>query len=189
MGLDLSLNGTAWCTLRRGLVNSGRINAEGTQGPQRLATLAKAFRKLLFSNTPDLIVLEGYSYGSPFNREAVAEWGGVVRFMLWEQQIATLTVAPMTLKKYVLPAGVPNEKQQVMLASFKRWGVDFLTNDECDAHALAQLGRSRLMLETGAEVSGQRQAEAARTAEVLIPVFPWNRPTHSGPVRRRTPVS
>ena len=52
-------------------------------------------------------------------------------------------VAPQALKKFVTGKGNV-KKDQMKLAVFKRWGVEFPTTDETDAYALAQWGQARL---------------------------------------------
>jgi hypothetical protein len=71
----------------------------------------------------------------------------------------------MTLKKFVLPSAGSLQKNRVALESYKRWGVTFDTDDECDAHALAQLALTRII--GSCSSSTIRIQEAASSASVL----------------------
>ena len=80
-----------------------------------------------------------------------------------------LVVATTTLRKFVLGGLKGSGKEATVLASYKRWGVEFPTNDECDAHALAQLGRVRLHMDAGMPVGSvtKPMLEAAAKATAL----------------------
>lgn len=191
IGIDASLTSTGWCHLSKEGMEAGHFGSKKF-GPERLRELFDKLDDVLGLALPTLAVVEGYSYGSPNNREALAEWGGLVRILLWDRKIPTLIVAPQTLKKFVLPGGGSNDKDMILLESFKRWGVEFANNDECDAHALAQLGRLRLRLEM-LDLAGtsqdllpepQRMKEAAATAAPLI--FPPPFKPSPGPIRARS---
>jgi Holliday junction resolvasome RuvABC endonuclease subunit len=195
-GIDPSLSSTGWCSLTEthGAVY-GHFGSE-LRGPGRLRDLSDKLASMLDLDLPNMVVIEGYSYGSLGKRECLAEWGGAIRLLLWDRQIPTLVVPPSTLKKFVISdceKGKLRDKDQMRLSSYLRWGVQFKNTDECDAHALAQLGRIRLSLDllslqgTYQDSSGepQRVKEAALTAAPLI--FP---PAYlpTGPARVRKPV-
>jgi hypothetical protein len=119
---------------------------------------------------PTVCALEGYSFGSKHAREAVAEWGGLIRVLLYEWKIPTLIVPPMTLKKFVLPSAGSLQKNRIALESYKRWNVSFQTDDECDAHALAQLALMRSVIDSNRleMVSAcDRMASAAQSAALI----------------------
>ncbi len=95
------------------------------------------------SKGPVHVAIEGYSFGSQFNRERSAELGWAVR-----RSIATVfgsrsplgypTIAtPGQVKKYATGAGKGVDKNQVLKEVYKRWGADFSSDDEADAYVLA----------------------------------------------------
>lgn len=191
MGIDPSLTSTGWNHLTGKHHAHGTITPSGKAvGPARLRDLFNKLDDILGEFLPSMVVLEGYSYGSSHHREALAEWGGLIRVLLYDRKIPTLIVAPTTLKKFVL-SEASSEKDQMLLAVYKRWGVEFSTNDECDAYALSQLGRSRLEMEMihalSLDPSGfsgtQRMREACLTAAPYIFPAPF---VQTGPVRRRS---
>lgn len=94
---------------------------------------------------PDpLVVIEGYSFGSPRARSAhahsAAELGGVIRLALHHQNVTVLEVAPAVVKKYATGKGNAN-KDLVRDAARDRLGLPAgVTSDECDAAWLRQIG-------------------------------------------------
>ena len=170
MGIDPSLTSTGICLIENRMVAGSLVLGTSLTGPARLRELRDMLDSQLDHSRPVGVVVEGYSYASSFNREALAEWGGVLRVLLYERNIPLLEVAPATLRKFVLTeAG--SGKDKTILASFKKWGVEFKTNDECDAHALAQLGACRIDHDTERtmpKTCTARMIEAATTACPII---------------------
>ena len=96
----------------------------------------------------ELVLIEGYSYGSKFNHQIQYELGGVLRYSLWEAGISFVEVPPKSLKKFVTGNG--NAKKDLMLLGvYKRWDFDTEDDNEADAYALAQFGRALLGFDTG----------------------------------------
>ncbi len=88
---------------------------------------------------PDLVVLEGYSYGSPNQAHPIGELGGVVRVALHEAGIPFEVVPPSTIKMFATGKGNA-KKPDVLLAAVRRLDYQGNSTDEADAlwlHALA----------------------------------------------------
>lgn len=172
LGIDPSLSCTGLVLIRAGkILWRGTLSSKLT-GIARLVDLECKLVAVL-GELPARVhaaVIEGYAFGASNQREALAEWGGILRAMLYKRELPLLECAPTTLKKFVLPQEAKGGKELMLLASYKRWGVEFTTNDECDAHALAQLGYTRLQLEYGSAAAGtsQRSIEAAWKAAPAI---------------------
>jgi Holliday junction resolvasome RuvABC endonuclease subunit len=167
LGIDPSLTSTGVCVVENGqFVRSFTLSPKLT-GPERLAWFFEEF-KALFAENITGVAVEGYAYASPNNREVLAELGGVLRLALHHHGVPTLIVAPATLRKFILPEALKG-KEQTLLATYKRWNLEFRTNDECDAHGLARLADCRYAMECAdtPSVTG-RMLEAATTAEPLI---------------------
>jgi hypothetical protein len=105
----------------------------------------------LHNNIPkdiDLVVHEGLAY---CEKNGVAE-SGMVHYLIQRTLISNnlqfITVAPGTLKRYLeikTPKGGKSKgKTDLALAVYKKWGVEFPSQDETDAFILAQLGLSVL---------------------------------------------
>jgi Holliday junction resolvasome RuvABC endonuclease subunit len=91
-------------------------------------------------NRVDLVVIEGYSFGSKgravFN---IGELGGVVRLSLWEEGIPYVDIPPTCLKKFATGRG-NSSKDDVLQAGVMRSGWHtFTDNNACDAWWLWQM--------------------------------------------------
>lgn len=93
-------------------------------------------------NQPDVICLEGYSYGSQGATIDLAEFGGILRWNLLDvigDDGLLYEVAPGTLKKFATGKGnAPKDQMGAHVA--KRYGHVFNGDDEVDAFALWELG-------------------------------------------------
>lgn len=95
------------------------------------------------------IVLEGYSFASKSLQHKIGEGGAALKLGLIDglgvdEQIAYPTiVTPQALKKFITGSG-KGDKNQIPLAVFKKWGVDFPKDDMVDAYALARVGEALL---------------------------------------------
>jgi len=167
LGLDASLTGTGWYDLASGL--SGKITPGKLMGVPRLCLLREKLVDVLESTSPQIIALEGYSYGSKGRGVfGIAEWGGVLRMALHDYGIPSVwIVPPHNLKKYVIGHAKQGQsgKEVMILKTFQRWGKEFSDHDICDAHGLAQ---AALCLET--KVFGTKAAEEALAKAELLPL-------------------
>lgn len=157
VGIDPSLTGFGMAVL--GSVTSSLIVPSTETGPRRLAELRDGMLGVLGALRPRIIMVDGYSYESKFNREVMAEIGGIVRVALWEhyhlrKSPPTIAIVPPpNMKKFV----GARRKDEIRLAVYKQWGFEAKTDDEVDAHALAQYGRAYV---GDAAPLNQRQREA-----------------------------
>jgi Holliday junction resolvasome RuvABC endonuclease subunit len=109
----------------------------------------------------ELILLEGYSYGSKGSSViTLGEFGGVLRNQLSLQGSLSLTreVSPSTLKQFVLGKGV-GDKDQISAHLTHHYGVLLNNNDEYDAYGLAKLAACVVGWDDPAN-GGQRKAVA-----------------------------
>lgn len=91
----------------------------------------------------DLIVIEGYSFGSRASQaHALGELGGIVRFELWKDEDAYADVPPTVLKKFATGKG--NAPKDAVLVAAVRAGFDGDDNNAADAWWLRQMGLYRL---------------------------------------------
>lgn len=174
IGIDPSYSGFAFI----GLIVSDRIpggfgTLEGTssfapaeygKGGARLSRiyhyLLKFFGALHWDYDIRGVAIEGYAPGAKFNRELLGELGGVTRLAvhdaLHEICPPPLIVPPTSLKKFATGKGnVP--KDNVMLAVFKKWGVEFKSNDLADAYTVARVAYAA---DNGAELEYEKQVLA-----------------------------
>ena len=143
IGLDLSISSTGFVKFLVPTLNQSplsfviKTSAKCTM-MERLQQISEGI--LACVGATSLVFIEGYSYGS-FNTEVLAQLGGIVKLEIYKMTgIAPIIVSPNTLKKFVLGSGKGQAKDAIKLGVYKRWGVEFKTDDETDAYALARLG-------------------------------------------------
>lgn len=90
---------------------------------------------------PELIAVEGYSFGSKNAREQMGELGGIIRVALYEAGWPYVLVPPTLLKQFCTGKGNA-QKNEMMRAVFKRWQYEAVDDNDADAKALAELGRA-----------------------------------------------
>lgn len=143
LGMDLSLTSTGICHLTPEGYETF-ILAPKLKGGDRLEWFYKNLNRTLERFPCEVACVEGYALGvtkssAVFN---IGELGGIARLLLKRRKIRTFIVPPSVLKKFV--AGKGNvKKEQVLLAAYKKYGVEFATNDEADAFILAKIGEAR----------------------------------------------
>ena len=88
------------------------------------------------------IAMEGYAPAAKFGANMSGELGAAVKLCIRNAYDIPvdypLVVAPSTLKKYVTGKGNV-QKQQVMLQTFKKWGVELTDDNAADAYGLARI--------------------------------------------------
>lgn len=157
IGIDPSLTSTGIVVLRDGKVEL----AVTTKNKPALGTIDRV--RLIYERivcvaenltdgekwqAPDLIVIEGFSYGSKGRSVFdIAYLGWRIREELeWlkeQDNISWLEVPPSQLKKFATGQGNAN-KEIILQQVYKRWGVEFSDNNQADAYVLAQIGRAYL---------------------------------------------
>jgi Holliday junction resolvasome RuvABC endonuclease subunit len=135
----------------------------------RLAALCASLRRELMECTrparAGICLVEGYSFASKNQREAMGELGGAARLMLAELGWTTIIVPPTTLKKFVTGSGSA-PKEQMILHVYKRWAYEAPDNNAADAFALMQLGITYCCWRGG-------ETSSKATAELCRKLVPW----------------
>ena len=137
VGLDASLLQTGICgpELQTGVM----CPPPKLQGPGRLAYLRDNMERVLSAMLPDVILLEEYAFGAVSSSKAqIAEWGGVLRLLLYEHGWKTILINPSLLKIYVTGNGNAKKEDLVSVISAQT-GRIFPCSDEADAWALAAM--------------------------------------------------
>lgn len=155
VGIDASLTGFGLCSFGVS-TKTGEIEHQlwrytsKLKGVERLGDIRDWFTERLCYEVAaqgDLahVSMEGYAWGSRFNREVMGELGGVVKLALLDhctqrlsRAVPTALVPPPTLKKFTAGSGNA-KKEQMIMAVYKKWGVDTNSNDEADAYSLARV--------------------------------------------------
>jgi crossover junction endodeoxyribonuclease RuvC len=144
VGIDPSLTATAIAIVDEDgqAIETGVVQVK-TTGPERLRDIREATRSFLIRHNWKIegIGIEHYAMGAKWGREAAGELGGVLRVMLWENGLPYKEIAPMQLKQFATGKGTA-QKDHILMAVYKKWGLEFRTNDEADAFILAQMIRN-----------------------------------------------
>jgi len=155
MGIDPSLRDTAIGVNRIGwnkmlFFDSPDIIREKAKEftvTHRIALTREYLLEKLKEFPSQLVVLEGYAYGSMTNREVMGEVGGMIRLdVLYDNpEIAGMIVmvGPTQLKKYILGAanvgGGQKTKQMIILNVFKRYNIEVENDNQADALVLTKI--------------------------------------------------
>lgn len=88
------------------------------------------------------VCMEGYAHGAKFGREQSGELGATVKRAL-RSTIPGMVgyptiVAPTALKKYVTGKSTA-KKNEILLATYRKWGVEFNDDNAADSYGLAQI--------------------------------------------------
>ena len=148
VGLDLSLRSTGCCAIdddSKSVIACCLVNAEkDVYGVQRLAFLINRISYFVEKHKPRMVAIEGYAFASnmAYARE-IAELGGIVKLWLHRAHVPFELVAPTKLKKFATGKGNA-KKNQMLLAVYKKWGVEFSNDNEADAYALARFAAEPL---------------------------------------------
>lgn len=150
LGIDPSLSSTGIV-----LLDAGRVVLHDCwkfpklAGIPRLAAFEETLRDALQGMEPPAVAaIEGYSYGSQARGERLGELGGVFRLVLWRRGIPVEEWAPSTWKKALLGNGALH-KDRIRLEVFKRYGVEFNSQDTLDAWCVAMAEWRRRCGEAG----------------------------------------
>jgi len=141
VGLDLSLTGTGLSVVEGNKLHfSECYKPKNKSGPDRLIEIRHKVSEVIDKYQPELICIEGYSFGS--RGRAVfqtGELGGLIRVLLHKTGIKWIEISPSQVKKFATGAGNCG-KDIVLQQVYKRWGMEFKTSDEADAFILAKIG-------------------------------------------------
>ena len=125
------------------LITSKPLGDSVCQRMSRFEQMVAGIMRTIRENTDPLsvsrIFIENYSFGSKFAREALGEFGGILRWHLVEVDPQIVEVAPTTMKKFVTGKG-NGDKDAVRMHCLKNWGYESQGNDDADAYGLWRLG-------------------------------------------------
>jgi crossover junction endodeoxyribonuclease RuvC len=143
LALDLSITETGWALAAGSERGCGLIVSKKQAGLHPMQRLDRIRRRVLeLAAGADLVVLEGYSFGSKNSQaHALGELGGAVRLSLWGASIPYVEVPPSVVKKFATGKGNAG-KEEVLVAAVRRLGYEGSNNNEADALWLLLAGLS-----------------------------------------------
>lgn len=157
MGIDPSLTATG-IALPDGTTLTIRSKLRGIE---RLADIRSIVLGLC-ANT-DLVVVEGYSYGSAHGAHQLGELGGTIRLALWDAAIPWIDVAPGGRAKYATGRG--NAAKGLVLSELSaRTGRTFPDDNQADAYILHLMGL---------DAYGHPGLELPQTHRDALKTIPW----------------
>ncbi len=164
VGLDPSLSGFGVCVLIGDTILTERFVSDslGDTMHERMLRykllVNQVIKSMMRHGQPSIVLIEGYSFGSPNRAVQLAELGGLLRRRLGVHQVTAAEVAPQSLKKFATDKGSGKKLPAVPTHLTKRYGVMFDSDDEYDAFALAKIGQC---------VIGYREPQTKPQAEVV----------------------
>jgi hypothetical protein len=145
VGIDQSYSGFGITVINADLKFQTQVYKSVGSGVERLRDIAMWLGEEFFEATHNVqdSAMEGYAYGSTMSH-MLGELGGMVKLECrswWYDNKAKypLIVPPTTLKKYITGKGTGIQKNQILLHTFKKWGVEFSDDNAADSYALARI--------------------------------------------------
>ena len=145
IGLDLSLSASGAVVLDNttaSIVVQKTLSApNGITGVERLFFIQNEINTILDTISIDYACLESPAFGSRDGQLfSLGEITAVFKLALFKRSIPFILVAPTQLKKYVSGLG-KGGKQLVILDTYKKYGIEFRDDNQCDAYILARIVR------------------------------------------------
>lgn len=139
VGIDASLTATGLACVD----GTCRTFKPHLEHPARLHELAARLGAKLYSQRPDIVVIEGYFSNPKFVHTAIqlAELGGALRVMLMEQSIPFVEIQPSALKMFATGNG--NANKLFMLGTARLLGAEVANDNEADAWFLRLIALQR----------------------------------------------
>jgi Holliday junction resolvasome RuvABC endonuclease subunit len=149
MGVDASLTHTGVAVICvEDCSYTGKTCVPKSLATKRLIDIENWFNELLADIKCRLfldikcVVMEGYAYTPRFGQAfSLGELGGILKRQFYLQEIPLFTVQPQTLKKFITGFG-KGDKNMMLLKAYKKWGIEFLDDHQCDSYALALIGKA-----------------------------------------------
>lgn len=138
MGLDLSITATGVCLPD---LTTYTIKTKDVDRDKRIIIIRDRIAEDLWG--VDLVVLEDFTSGLKGSAgHALGLTHGAVRTLLMDFGVPYVVISPNTLKAFATDNGAC-DKAAMILAAYKRGGIEFRDDNQCDAWWLAVAGRDR----------------------------------------------
>lgn len=126
--------------------------SEQVKGAERLVNIEKGFNQVIspYAGNDLECFVEGYAYGAKYQRESLAELGGVMRRYLYLASLNYWIIPPTSVKLFVTGTGKAS-KNYMKKCTKENWGHIFKSDDVCDAYGIARLGMTLMKVLRGIE--------------------------------------
>lgn len=134
IGLDPSWTGFG-VSLINGSEHQSLLISTSSQTPkwERVDQIKDALFPFILGDV--FCAIEGYSFGSAFNREMMAELGGIIRYSLYGAGVPYVDITPTSLKKWATGNGLASKAD--MVKAVRGLGFSVTNHNLADAYALA----------------------------------------------------
>jgi crossover junction endodeoxyribonuclease RuvC len=144
LGLDLSIVNTGYSFGTKETTGSIQTKKIGLDNLLRIIHIRDFIRDLVIKEKPDVVVIEDFAFGARgMGLFQIAGLGWVVRTALKDLGTKFELIPPSVLKKFITGKGNA-DKELMLLKAYKKFGVEFEQNDECDAFCLVKYQESLL---------------------------------------------
>lgn len=152
LGIDQSYSGFGLCVMGadgQGAATKTSFPASRSSGVDRLIEVEAWFAGALAAIGHERIAhvcMEDYARSMRNQREEMGELGAVVKMVLRRLGVPTgypTIVSTSALKKFATGSGASTvKKQQILLAVYKKWGVEYRDDNQADAYVLAKIAHA-----------------------------------------------
>lgn len=151
MGIDPDLTNTGWVVLDDKEIFHGAIPTvpkDFESDIQRVIYISSKLNEVILYHKPQVVYLEGFSFGSRGRSlYQLGMLGGLIRKILWEMsqfgELKYKEIPPKVIKHFCSGKGNA-AKEDMKLHVYKKWKIEFPSNDEVDAFVLAKLAEKEL---------------------------------------------
>lgn len=138
MGIDAALRKTGLCHLKGSSFALRLVEENQARGGIRLVRIRDRVVAAINVFKPQLIAIEGYSYGSEGRWFDLGEVGGVLKVEFILREIPYIIVPPKSLKRFATGNGGASKKRMIREVE-KQYGIEVEGCDDlADAAALAK---------------------------------------------------
>lgn len=140
VGLDPSFSGFGVAVSENGKIST-QVITSNKSGVTRLIELREQIRALV--NDADLVCIEDFAFSRANQAHNLGGLGWTIRIMMHEENVPFVVVGTGQVKKFATGKGNA-KKPEVMLAVYKRWGVELANDNEADAFVLMKIAEHLL---------------------------------------------
>jgi Holliday junction resolvasome RuvABC endonuclease subunit len=137
VGIDQALRNVGLCVNKNGRLSGMLIREMKLRGSERLDSLENQITMYVKVFHPELIAMEGYSFGSINRPFDLGEIGGILKLSFRRLGIPVIIVAPSLLKKFVAGDGSASKARVIGYVNTK-YSYDTNNDNVADAVGLAK---------------------------------------------------
>lgn len=165
VGLDPSLTGFGVAKLEDGDFLSTTVITSNKTGVQRLIEIRDRIRKVVL--WADLVCIEDFAFSRANQAHNLGGLGWIIRVMMHELDVPFMIVGTGQVKKFATGKGNA-KKPEIMLAVYKRWGKEFIDDNEADAFVLMKIAETLVDVLNGSRDVDEKLAHLPKFQQEVI---------------------